>query len=569
MYRPHLYWLVIVLLIGCSPVGPEAATRPGGTAEAPERPKTITVAARNPVRAFGTWSISSTGGTFALNEIHSAPLVTTDLSGGYEARLLARLPSVDDGTLAVLPDGRMRVTWSLRPNVKWHDGTPFTADDIVFSRRVLAHPEIPLSRAPMIDFIERIDVPDPLTAVVTLSEPYFLPNFLGLRNFWVLPKHVLEQPFQGDVEVFINLPYWTTEYIHLGPFRLADYGLGEDLVFERFDDYFLGRPNVNRILVRVIPDENTLFANFQAGVVDLVPEQALSPDLFMRLREEWAQSGAGAVVGRQGTWRFLAAQFNPEWAQPLEVSRDVRVRQGLYHGFDGEALRETLYPGLGGQTDPASYMPKGEPGADVVGRPFARFRYDPSTAARLLAEAGWRRAGDGRLLNAAGDQVQIAIRTTPGYYIEGSIVAQYWRDLGIDVKEEQTPPALVRDQEYGAKFSGFEANANSSGRNSVKRHHSRERATPENRYAGRNPGYANPALDRVIDRLFATIEPQPQALLLKEIGEILATDLPVLPTYFQINLAAVRNGIRALVDDYAGADSPGLTSRNAHRWDRD
>lgn len=562
-------WMALLMLVACAPAGPAPGASGTGPLGAPEAQKTITVVALNPVRAFGSWSTSSTGGTFALNEIHSDALVTRSTDGDYEPRLLARLPSLDDGTLAVLPDGRMRITWHLRTDAKWHDGTPFTAADVVFTRQVLLNPDVPLSRSAEIDYIEHIDVLDQWTVVATLKAVYYLPNFLGLRHFWILPQHVLSEPFQGDKPAFSNLPYWTTDYIHLGPFHLVDYGMGENLIFERFDDYFLGRPKVNRIVVRIIPDENTVFANLLAGAVDIAPEQTLSPDLFVRLHEEWARTGEGTVVSRQGTWRFLGVQFNPEWGRPPELSRDVRVRRGLYQGFDRDALRETLLPGFSERTSPDSFMVQGDPLAPTVGRPFARYAFDPSTAALLLAEAGWRRAADGRMLNPAGEQVQIAIRTTPGYYKEGSIVAQYWRDLGIDVAEEQTPASLARDLEYGAKFPGFQANARASGGEIFKRFDSRDHATAQNRYTGSNSGYTNPTLDRLIDRLLSTIDEREQGLLLREMGGIIATDLPVLPTYFQVNLAAVRKGVRALIDDFAGATNPGLSSRNAYRWDRD
>jgi len=98
---------------------------------------------------------------------------------------------------------------------------------------------------------------------------------------------------------------------------------------------------------------------------------------------------------------------------------------------------------------------------------------------------------------------------------------------------------------------------------------SRLSATPQNRYQGRNRGnYANRGLDRPIDRLYGTIDEREQGLIPKEMGEIMAIDLPAMPVYFGVSLAAVRAGMRALTDDFAGTTRPGLISRNAHLWDR-
>lgn len=566
--RRSVWCAVALLAAGCAPLAPAgpSETAPKG---GPEARKAITVVALNPIRAFGAWETGSTGGTFALHQIHADVLVTTDVQGAREPRLLSKLPSIEDGTLVVLPDGRMQTTWKLRPNIKWHDGVPLSPDDLEFTRQVHTDPESGLRPSAQVANMERIDVVDPLTAVVTWKTTFYQATLLGLRQFWTLPRHLLADALRADKETFRNHPYWTSAYVGLGPFRLVDYGLGENLVFGRFDDYFLGRPRLDTIYFRVIPEENAVFAGLQAGAIDLVPEGALSPDLVSGLRDEWIRSGAGTVVDRAGTWRFLGVQFHPEWGSPPELSRDARVRQGLFMGFDRHALRETLLPGFA-TTDPDSFMDRNDPRGQVIGRPFARYHYDPQRAAQLLADSGWRRGPDGRLVRSNREAVQVSMRSVPGYYKEASIAAQYWRDLGIDVVEDAIPPPLVRDTEYRARFSGLETAAHASGDRIFPRFDSRNFPAPQNRYTGNNAGsYANARLDHLIDSLYGTVEERQQGLLLKEMGEILAEELPVLPTYFQVSLAAVRRGVHALVDDFAGAPEPGLTSRNAYRWDRE
>src|SRR5437762_14350180 len=112
--------LLIVGLAGCAPstsIGSPSQT--SGASEPPRAPKVITAAALTPIKAFGAWDTSPSGGIFALTNVHSSPLFTTDSAGNVTARLLTRLPSVDEGTISVLPDGRMQTTWNLRPDVKW------------------------------------------------------------------------------------------------------------------------------------------------------------------------------------------------------------------------------------------------------------------------------------------------------------------------------------------------------------------------------------------------------------------------------------------------------------------
>src|SRR6266540_4109685 len=128
-------WAFVLVLAGCGP----AASRPSVPApvepasSAPPAVKTITLGVPEPVKGFGLWNFNTAGGAASVWDIHSSPLVTNDAQGFQVGRLAGRLPSLADGTIVILSDGRMQTTWALRPNVKWHDGSPFTADDLTMS----------------------------------------------------------------------------------------------------------------------------------------------------------------------------------------------------------------------------------------------------------------------------------------------------------------------------------------------------------------------------------------------------------------------------------------------------
>jgi len=98
---------------------------------------------------------------------------------------------------------------------------------------------------------------------------------------------------------------------------------------------------------------------------------------------------------------------------------------------------------------------------------------------------------------------------------------------------------------------------------------SRLQPLPQNRYVGSNGGhYVNPTLDGLLDKLYATVPEREQGVILKELGDIVAADLPMLPMYFGVNTVAALKHVRAL-DDFAGAVRVGTTARNAHLWDRE
>lgn len=565
--------VLFVFATGCqqaarpSPAGPEGA--PSG--QASTAPKLLTVSITTVTRGHGPWNVgTTTGGGGSVMEIHSNGLVTDGRqSGGFEPRLAERLPSFDDGTIRLMADGRMQTIWRLRPNVKWHDGAPFTAQDVVFGWQIARDPDIPKGGGGTPKELETMEALDAQTLVMTWFTTYFHPLELSVRELWPYPRHILAEAFAGDKTAFQAHPYFTTDYVHLGPFRQVDYGLGEMEVFERFDDYYLGRPRIDRITIQTIPELNTMFANFLAGTVDILPERTVPVRLISRLQEDFRQTGGGAVTSRQGNWWFLKIQFNPEWVQPPELARDPRVRRGLLHGFDRDALRELAFPGLP-DTEADTFLMKHDPRNAIVGKPFARYPYDPGRALQNFADAGWRRAAGGELVNATGAPVRVFLRTEQGNNDLRALVADHWRQLGVDVQEEEIPPALRQDNEYRAKLPSLEWRARGQGDRTLPSFDSREQPTPQTRYQGANVGgYTNPALDRLIDTLYGTLDENEQGRVLRDIGELLATDLPALPLYWEVTMVAVQKGVRALVDDFPYTTLSSGLSRNSHQWDRD
>lgn len=559
--------LMLTVVLGCTP-SPRPPASAGDRSGPPEAgpAKVLTIGQPRAREGFGPWFMRGSGAILQYEELHSNFLVTTDAEGAYDGRLVQQLPSVDNGGVELLPDGRMRTTWPLRQNIRWHDGAAFSAEDVVFGWKVAAHPEIAVQQGATFKAIETVEAVDPRTVTITYRAPYFKFLELGFRELYPLPRHLLAEAFAGDKEAFTRLPYFLDHYIHTGPFRIAEHVLGERIVLDRFSDYFLGRPKLDRIIIRFLGDENAMVANLLAGTIDMTGE--LSKPAVLHLRDEWARSGVGTVFSKQGNWRFASVQFHHEWGEPPELRSDVRTRRGLLLAINRDAIREALFPGFP-DTSGDTFMPKGDPRAPAVGTPFARYRYDPSEATRALEAVGWRRQPDGRLLNQSGQRVLIHLRSTPDSELEVSAVADDWRKLGIEVTEEIMSRALSQDREYIARFPGLEITSQAKGDATLRRFDSREQPLPENRYVGSNGGhYVNSEFDRLLNRLDTIIDQRQQGPLLRDIAEIVATDLPALPMHFSVSFFVAQRQVRAL-QDFAGAEGPGQTARNAHLWDRD
>ncbi len=119
----------------------------------------------------------------------------------------------------------------------WQDGVPFTAQDLVFSYRFLSDLGLPVTLRDTVQYIGGVDAPDDWTAVLLFTRPYYLGSVLGLREFWPQPRHLLQEAYDryvatGNSDEVVHLPYWTSGYVNLGPFRVTDFDPGEGVTYQ-------------------------------------------------------------------------------------------------------------------------------------------------------------------------------------------------------------------------------------------------------------------------------------------------------------------------------------------------
>src|SRR5439155_5836898 len=233
---------------------------------------------------------------------------------------------------------------------------------------------------------------------------YILANASGPSDLSPLPHHLLGALYEaGDKQAFSNLPYWTQEFVGLGPYRIREWIPGSHITALAGDDYFLGRPKIDEIVFRYFTDVPPLVAAALAGEIDVIPVGALKAEEAVTLKRAWESSGAGTVVISLNGLRVLYFQYrdpNAPWV------RDARVRRALVHMQDRQTLVETLKGGLTtvGDTLPAPDDPLYRL---VEQRGLARYPYDSRRADALMAEAGWSRGPGGAYQNATGQPFTI------------------------------------------------------------------------------------------------------------------------------------------------------------------
>lgn len=357
--------------------------------------------------------------------------------------------SFDDGS-TVVPDlaaswdvdADSRVwTFFLRDDVRWHDGTPFTAADVVFTVETIRNPEVASRWRNAFATLDTIEAVDDHTVRFTFREP-FAPLLSTLAyNLAIVPAHLvstmdLSQP--SGPTAFVTNPIGT------GPFRFVEQVSGSHFIVEANPAYHEGRPSIDRIEFKVMPDVNTQVAQLLTGELDIT--WTVEPIHFDRLSRAANIEIRDVNVPR---WDWI----------PLNLSnplfQDKRVRQAMAYALDRQTVVDVVLGGYGQVADgpiPPSIAWVPRDGVLQIG-------FDPERAVALLAEAGWARGGDGLLRNAAGDTFRFTLLADRGNPTRDQIylVAQdAWRSIGMDVAIETTEwntvLARYRTGDYDARL---------------------------------------------------------------------------------------------------------------------
>src|SRR5579871_208601 len=262
-HRPAATLLILPLVLGgllcaCaapSPAAPGSVTQPrGGDSGAPSgAPKRLVAAimAEPPAlyRALIPAGYIIQSGD-VTDTIVNVGLTVTDNHGVRQPVLAEVVPSLDNGLWELFPDGQMRLTWQIRPGATWHDGVPFTAADLVFSAQVAQDPDFPEFRAQGLALLDYVEEVDSHTIATVWKQPYIHADRLFSTGADTmippLPQHLLQDAYQSNREGLRQLPYWTTGYVGMGPFKLQEWVAGSHLLLSAHDAYALGRPRIDQ-----------------------------------------------------------------------------------------------------------------------------------------------------------------------------------------------------------------------------------------------------------------------------------------------------------------------------------
>jgi peptide/nickel transport system substrate-binding protein len=345
-------------------------------------------------------------------------LVRYDGANVAQPVLASRVPTQANGDISA--DG-LRVTVRLRHGVRWHDGAPFTAADVVFTMRTILDPRNPILNRSLYTGIADVRAADPATVVFRLSAPQasFVSNVLG--GYPIVPEHLLAKSANLATDPFNAHPVGT------GPYRLVRWLRGDHVEFDANPDYVLGAPKLAHVRVAVVPDTNTQAVVLKRGEADFGIVQSSVYGQF-----------AGVTTMRRTTEptndvnMFAMNETRP----PLN---DRAVRRAIALAVDRKRISDTVSFGTGvpAYGDLPLFMYGGRP-------PAGWDRVDADAARAMLDRDGWRTGSDGmRARN--GTPLQLTLIDISGSASGSQVdlqLMQTLRDLGIAVDYKTFVPAI-------------------------------------------------------------------------------------------------------------------------------
>jgi peptide/nickel transport system substrate-binding protein len=462
------------------------------------------------------------------------PITAYDQDWKLVCMLCVELPTLENGQakLETLPDGSqgIAVTYRLRPDATWGDGTPVTSADMVFTWEAGRHPKSGFTNFETFRRILEIDVIDDKTFTLLNDRVTFDYNSLQLD---LLPAHIERPIFETDPEAYRNRTAYDTDptnpALAFGPYRIDEVVSGSRIVLVPNRTWSGRAPAFNRITVQIIENTAALEANLLSGAIDMIAGE-LGLTIDQALAFEKRQGERYTFIYKPG---LIYEHLDLNLDNPILADR--RVRRALIHALDREALNDTLF---GGKQPVArsSISP-----LDWIYDPdVPMYPFDPGKAGALLEDAGWMPGPDGIRTNATGERLTIELMTTAGNRtreLVAQVLQSQWREAGFDARIRNQPARVFFGETVSKrKFTGAAMFAWLSSPENVPRTtlYSDQIPTAKNNWAGQNyTGFKNAEMDTLIDAIEIELDRDKRKAMWGRLQRLYAETLPVIPLYWR------------------------------------
>ncbi|MFQ6674934.1 MAG: ABC transporter substrate-binding protein [Fidelibacterota bacterium] len=486
--------------------------------------------------------------------------------------LFRRLADINEDLATVTPQlargwefslDSLTLTFHLRTGVLWHDGTPFTSRDVVFTYRLQVDPDVAWDGFPFKQNIVGVEAPDDSTVIFTFREK--TPTLLmDAVEGYIVPAHILEGVSPDEIRQagFNHHP------VGCGPFRFVGWKPQQSVTLEKFDRYYRkGRPYLDRVVFRVVPDRVSLWHQLLSGDIDFM--EGVPPANFNRLVEEWEKKKTPILpvsfLGRQYDfigWNLIDPASYPRVMEayrggdvdaarhfvphPLFGSR--KVRAALTMAMDRTRIARVVNAGLAQRMDGPvpliwwCYNPEAN----------TDWPHNPRRAMQYLREEGWTDSDGDGVLDRDGIPFRFEMVTNTGNErreMALTIVQEQLREIGVDMTPRLVEPGLLfgrmlSRREFDAALIGWDVALKVD---LVPLFHSSALISPFNFVSFRSEEF-----DRWHDLAVATFDRQAAQAYWDSIAHFLSGELPYTWLYYRMENAAYHFRIKGARIDKRG-----------------
>ncbi len=438
-------------------------------------------------------------------------------------------------------------TFNLRSGVNWHDGQPFSAQDVKFTYDLAMNPKTGSPRtSELTERVDSIDAPDDSTIVVKLKAPnaaFMVSNAV----YNIIPQHVLKDvdPAALAQDAFSTGKKGRT--IGTGPFQFEEWVKDDHMTLVKYDGYWQGSPNLDKYIYKVVPDQNVLVQQLKTGEIDVGTIQESSVD-EMSKRDD-------LKVVQYDTFSFTFYSYQLDETK-TKLFQDAAVRQALFYALDRKAMIDAIRFGIG--TVAVGTMPVLSWAYNPDGI-TNKYEYSEDKANQLLDQAGWAKGSDG-IRAKDGQKLSFAMYTNSGNDVRQqylTVMQQQWKKIGVDMtpKTEEWNAFLDRitgTKDFDVFLVGFSWNTDPD----------QTTMWATSSYTGgfNMNKYSNPKVDDLLKQGLATTDQSKRKDIYTQMQNILLDDMPSAITDFPKGIYGVNNRTHNYFPN--AVDIP----FNAHQW---
>jgi peptide/nickel transport system substrate-binding protein len=471
-----------------------------------------------------------------------------DDNNEWKAGIVKKIPNLKDGSLKIITENgvkKMTAEWEFLDNLKWGDATPVTCKDAKFTWEVGTNPNVSMPSRDGYENIESIEWTKEKPSVCLVKYKTAKWNFFYDSHSFLLPAHIEEPIFkkwkdqkQGYDQNSLYQKDPTNKGLWNGPYLVSEVKLGSHIIFVPNPHFYGKKPNISKVIVRVIPGTGVLEANLRSGTISKIARIGMTLDQGLAFAKKIKTENLPFKAEFSEGITYVHIDINLDHP----ILSDVKVRQAMSHAVNKNEINTAIFEG---QVKSASSMISPiDPLYNDDSKVVRKYDFNKKKARKILDGLGWKMGKDGyRYKN--GQQLVLNFHGATGNrQIETlqTILQQQWKEIGINVQLKSVPGRILFSETLKKRQFDIAVFAWSSfpGMGQESFLHSKNIPSESNSWTGQNyTGFRNVNVDQLVQDYDYEFDFAKRKKITDQIVKEYTTQIPVIPLYFRSEVSVI------------------------------